>query len=87
MTAAVRHEHTGYDELLAVGESADLARQPIADQVQAILADSEKANHGATSGFCPARPALASLIEKRRLLLSLSPRTILSKPGMKPDLR
>ena len=39
VTAAVRHEHTEYDALLAAGVERDLARQRVADQVQAILAD------------------------------------------------
>lgn len=38
VTAAVRHEHTEYDALLAAGVERDLARQQVADQVQAILA-------------------------------------------------
>ncbi|MBK5291338.1 MAG: DUF2293 domain-containing protein [Acidobacteriia bacterium] len=38
VTAAVRHEHTKYDALLAAGLDRDLARQQVADQVQAILA-------------------------------------------------
>ena len=39
VTAAVRHEHTEYDALLAAGVERDLARQRVANQVQAILAD------------------------------------------------
>ena len=38
VTAAVRHEHTEYDALLAAGVERDLARQRVAGQVQAILA-------------------------------------------------
>jgi hypothetical protein len=38
VTAAVRHEHTGYDELLSAGVDRALARQQVADRVQAILA-------------------------------------------------
>jgi hypothetical protein len=37
VTAAVRHKHTGYDALLAAGADRALARQQVADQVQAIL--------------------------------------------------
>jgi hypothetical protein len=36
--AAVRHQHTAYDALLAAGMDRLLARQEIADRVQAILA-------------------------------------------------
>ena len=38
VTAAVRHEHTEYDALLAAGVDRALARQQVADRVQAILA-------------------------------------------------
>jgi hypothetical protein len=38
VTAAVRHKHTGYDALLAAGVDRALARQQVADRVQAILA-------------------------------------------------
>jgi hypothetical protein len=38
VTAAVRHRHTEYDAMLAAGGDRLLARQQIADQVQAILA-------------------------------------------------
>lgn len=38
VTAAVRHQHTEYDTLLAAGLDRALARQQVADQVQAILA-------------------------------------------------
>jgi len=38
VAAAVRHKHTGYDMLLAAGLGRPLARQQVADQVQAILA-------------------------------------------------
>ena len=38
VAAAVRHEHTEYDALLAAGVERDLARQQVADQVRAILA-------------------------------------------------
>jgi hypothetical protein len=37
--AAVRHQHTHYDELLAAGMDRLLARQEIAERVQAILSD------------------------------------------------
>jgi hypothetical protein len=37
VTAAVRHRHTQYDAMLAAGMDRILARQRIADQVQAIL--------------------------------------------------
>jgi len=36
--AGVRHKYTGYDALLAAGVDRLLARQQIADRVQAILA-------------------------------------------------
>jgi hypothetical protein len=36
--AAVRHKHTDYDSLQAAGLDRALARQQVADQVQAILA-------------------------------------------------
>ena len=39
VTAAVRHRHTEYDAMLAAGMDRLLARQEIADRVQAILAD------------------------------------------------
>jgi hypothetical protein len=35
--AAIRHKHTGYDALLASGMDRGLARQSVADRVQAIL--------------------------------------------------
>ena len=38
VAAAVRHKHTEYDALLAAGLDRPLARQQVADQVQAILA-------------------------------------------------
>lgn len=38
VTAAVRHQHTSYDAMLAAGMDRQLARQEIADRVQAILA-------------------------------------------------
>jgi hypothetical protein len=38
VTAAVRHQHTEYDAMLAAGMDRLLARQQIADRVQAILA-------------------------------------------------
>jgi hypothetical protein len=38
VTAAVRHQHTEYDELLAAGLDRLLTREKIADRVQAILA-------------------------------------------------
>lgn len=38
VTAAVRHKHTEYDTLLAAGVDRALARQQVADRVQAILA-------------------------------------------------
>ena len=38
VTAAVRHRHTEYDAMLAAGMDRLLARQQIADRVQAILA-------------------------------------------------
>ena len=38
VAAAVRHKHTEYDMLLAAGLDRPLARQQVADQVQAILA-------------------------------------------------
>jgi hypothetical protein len=38
VTAAVRHEHTEYDALLAAGVDRALARLQVADRVQAILA-------------------------------------------------
>jgi hypothetical protein len=37
VTAAVRHQHTEYDAMLAAGMDRLLARQQIADRVQAIL--------------------------------------------------
>ncbi len=37
VTAAVRHKHTGYNELLADGMNRQLARQRVADRVQSIL--------------------------------------------------
>jgi hypothetical protein len=39
VTAAVRHRHTPYDDLLAEGADRQLARQRVADQVQEILED------------------------------------------------
>jgi hypothetical protein len=39
VTAAVRHRHTAYDELLAAGMDRLDARQKVAAQVQAVLAD------------------------------------------------
>jgi hypothetical protein len=38
VTAAVRHQHTEYDAMLAAGMDRPLARERIADRVQAILA-------------------------------------------------
>jgi hypothetical protein len=38
VNAAVRHQHTEYDAMLAAGMDRLLARQQIADRVQAILA-------------------------------------------------
>jgi hypothetical protein len=38
VSAAVRHKHTEYDALLAAGMDRALARQQVADRVQAILA-------------------------------------------------
>jgi hypothetical protein len=38
VTAGVRHKYTGYDALLEAGMDRPLARQQVADQVQAILA-------------------------------------------------
>jgi hypothetical protein len=38
VTAAVRHEYTNYDELLAAGVDRSLARQQVADRVHQILA-------------------------------------------------
>lgn len=37
VTAAVRHQHTEYDAMLAAGMDRLLARQQVADRVQAIL--------------------------------------------------
>jgi hypothetical protein len=37
VAAAIRHKHTNYDELLASGVDRALARQEVADRVQAIL--------------------------------------------------
>jgi hypothetical protein len=39
VTAAVRHQHTEYDALLAGGMDRLRAREEIADRVRAILAD------------------------------------------------
>lgn len=38
VVAAVRHRHTAYDSLLASGLDRALARERVADRVQAILA-------------------------------------------------
>ncbi len=38
VAAAVRHQHTEYDAMLVAGMDRLLARQQIADRVQAILA-------------------------------------------------
>jgi len=38
VAAAIRHNHTDYDALLASGLERDLARQQVADEVQAVLA-------------------------------------------------
>jgi hypothetical protein len=38
VAAAVRHNHTDYDELLANGMDRATARQQVADKVEAILA-------------------------------------------------
>lgn len=39
VTAAIRHRHTRYDELLATGLSRGEAREHVAAQVQRTLAD------------------------------------------------
>jgi hypothetical protein len=37
VVAAVRHKHTNYDELLANGVDRAIARQSVADKVEATL--------------------------------------------------
>jgi hypothetical protein len=37
VVAAVRHEHTGYDELLSQGMDRTTARQEVADKIHEIL--------------------------------------------------
>jgi hypothetical protein len=38
VAAAIRHNHTDYDALLASGMERDFARQQVSDRVQALLA-------------------------------------------------
>jgi hypothetical protein len=45
VAAAVRHNHTNYDELLASGADRDSARERVGERVREILARWQGANH------------------------------------------
>ena len=88
VTAAVRHQHTQYDAMLAAGMDRLLARQQIADRVQAILAAwKNKPISGNAHDFVRLAQFPRARSRNDGSLLGPVPLTILSKPGIKPDFR